>query len=121
MLLAYEISNFVDRSFEIEARLGSELKDYINRNAKAISMNKISRESILHAGLELLKFTEELGIEINLDDFSDTGRAVFEEEEQSLEKYNTLKVLSLLSCMLMDLGILVRERKEHDCEYGKME
>lgn len=118
---AYEISNFVDRSFEIEARLGSELKDYINRNAKAVSMNKISRESILHAGLELLKFTEELGIEINLDDFSDTGRAVFEEEEQSLEKYNTFKVLSLLSCMLMDLGILVRERKEHGCEYGKME
>jgi len=50
---AYEISNFVDRTFELRARLGSEMKDYINKNAKVISMNKISRDSIIHAGAEM--------------------------------------------------------------------
>lgn len=103
---AYEISNFVDRSFGMQARLGSELKNYINTNAKIISMNKINEDSIIHAGLELTEFMDELGVKIDLDDFSDTNRAVFIEEERNFRKHNTFKILSLLSCMLMDLGIL---------------
>ena len=69
-------------------------------------MNKINEDSIIHAGLELTEFMDELGVKIDLDDFSDTNRAVFIEEERNFRKHNTFKILSLLSCMLMDLGIL---------------
>ena len=94
---AYEISNFVDRTFELRARLGSEMKDYINKNAKVISMNKISRDSIIHAGAEMQAYLDEYGIALDLDDFSSTNGAVFINEEQSLKESCTYRVLSMLS------------------------
>lgn len=103
---AYEISNFVDESFQLEARLGKELKEYINRNAKMISINKIDEESILHAQAEMGKFLEEREILIDLDDFSGTNEAVFVEEEQNYREKGKFKLLSMFSCVLMDLGIL---------------
>lgn len=104
---AYEIANFIDESFELRARLGREIKDYINNNAKIISMNKISEISIVHAGLEMQKFLKEQDIVLDLDDFSNTNEAVFENEERNLRENNMFRLLSLLSCMLMDLGILI--------------
>ena len=103
---AYEISNFIDQSYELQVRLGSEIKDYINSNAKTIAMNKISEESIIHAGLEMIGFIKEREITIDLDDFSSANEAIFKEEEQYLKEENAFRLLSLLSCMLMDLGIL---------------
>lgn len=103
---AYEISNFIDNSFELEARLGSELKKYINKNAKKISMNKINRDSIIHAGGEMLTYLKKRGIIIDLDDFSETNREVFMDEEQYFDENCTYRILSMLSCVLMDLGIL---------------
>lgn len=103
---AYEISNFVDSSFDLRVHLGSEAKEYINKNAKKISMNKIGGESVIHAGLEMQHYLEESGIVIDLDDFSETNKAEFENEEQCLKESCTFRVLSMLSCVLMDLGIL---------------
>lgn len=103
---AYEISNFIDKTYELKARLGSELKEYINKNAKIISMNKINRESIIHAGKEMISYLRAKGIGLDLDDFSNMNRAVFMNEEQCFAESNTYKILSMLSCVLMDLGIL---------------
>lgn len=103
---AYEISNFVDESYELKACLGSELKEYINKNAGIISMNKINRNSVIHAGEEMMSYLRKHGIELGLDDFSNTNGAIFTKEEQCLAESSTYNVLSMLSCVLMDLGIL---------------
>jgi len=103
---AYEISNFVDQSYKLCMKLGSNAKEYISSNAKKISMNKINEESVVHACLELKNYIEEKGIQINLDDFSETSEAVFQHQEQHLKENNTFRLLSMLSCVFMDLGIL---------------
>lgn len=103
---SYEVSNFVDESYEIEMRLGKEVKEYINKNAKTISMNKISEGSIIHAGKEMYNFIETLGVYMDLDDFSNTNELVFTEEEQYMEEKGVYRLLSLFSCVLLDLGIL---------------
>ena len=79
------------------------MKDYINKNAKVISMNKISRDNIIYAGAEMQTYLDEYGIALDLDDFSSTNGAVFINEEQSLKESCTYRVLS---CILLDLGLL---------------
>lgn len=103
---AYEISNFIEDSFRQKAKLGSEIKEYINKNAKIISMNKICDNSILYAGAEMMKFLKEKGIPLVLDDFSSTNRLVFEEEEKCFNDEQKFQLLSMFSCVLMDLGIM---------------
>ena len=97
---------FVDESYKMQARLGREVKAYINRHAKTISMNKMNEKSVVHAGVEMYRFLKEQDIIIDLDDFSDTNEAVFAKEERNLQEKDAVRLLSLFSCMLLDLGIL---------------
>ncbi len=103
---AYEISNFVENSFELKAKLGSEAKEYIKNNAGIVSMNKVCEDSILHAGAELQRFLRENEIEIDLDDLSHANEAVFGYEEQCLRQEKVFRILSMFSCVLMDLGVM---------------
>ncbi|MCI8888877.1 MAG: hypothetical protein HFG70_12445 [Hungatella sp.] len=103
---AYEISNFLDNSSKIEKKLGSEVKAYINENAKIISMNKINENSIIHGVTELITYLKELGMGMDLDKFSSVNKEVFNDEEQYLETNNRFKLLSMFSFVLADLGIL---------------
>lgn len=103
---AYEISNFIDNSFEMEAKIGKDLKEYINENASCVSMNKISEESIIHACNELKKYMEKNGIKYDIDCFSDANLAVFQNEEKNYTDKGTYFLLSTISYILMDLGIL---------------
>lgn len=105
---AYEISSFINESYKMQEKLGRDLKQYINNNASIIAMNKISGESIVHAAKELEKYLEEQGISLYLDNFTDTSEAVFRRQEKCFKEYNKFNVLSMLSCVLMDLGILVK-------------
>ncbi len=103
---AYEVSNFVDQSYRKCVKLGSELKEYINSHAKEMSMNKISETTILHAATELKNIFQEKNIDINLDNFSETNYAVFTDQEQHYREKENFWILSMLSCVLLDLGIL---------------
>lgn len=103
---AYEISNFIEESFEMDAKLGIDLKQYINCNAKVISMNKINEESIAHAGKELMNYLNKQKIDLNLDDFANTNELVFEKEEQYMKENDAFQLISMFSCVLMDLGLL---------------
>lgn len=103
---AYEISSFIDHSYEMEARLGSEIKEYINNHSKLIAMNKMDENSILHAASELLLSFGQLGAELDLDDFGRTNLQIFKQEESMLRESGTYRLLSLLSCVLMDLGMI---------------
>lgn len=103
---AYEVSNFKDMSYKLFEKLGENVKEYINDNANQISMNKISEESVVHAGLELEKYMEEAGIIPDFDDFSETNEKVFQEEEKCFKNKEAYFLLSMMSCILLDLGIL---------------
>jgi hypothetical protein len=89
---AYEISNFLEQSYDLHMKLGSEAKEYKNRNAKKISMNKIDENSIIHACFELKRCLEEMKIEMNLDDFSNMNEKVF------ITKNKTWKKVVRLEC-----------------------
>lgn len=106
---AYEISNFIDSSYNICLGLGTDAKKYINKNAKSISMNKISENSIIHACSELKKYMMEKGMEYDLDNFSATNLNIFNEEEKHFKNQKTYFLLSTMSYILMDLGILREE------------
>ena len=107
---SYEVSNFVDQSYKLCFRLGVEMKEYINSNAKTISMNKINEESIIHAVLEMKRLLENNNFLNNipdlLEDFSIVNENVFKFEEKCLYENNSFYLLSMLSCVLLDLGIL---------------
>ena len=104
---AYEVSNFVDRSYKIYKRTGNDVKAYINQNAKEIAMNKINEASISHAYIEMEQGIEELlGTAIDIDDFIDINMGMFYMEEQYFKESNTYFLLSMMSYILLDLGIL---------------
>lgn len=103
---AYEISNFKDNSYKLFAKLGEDAKKFINKNTDVISMNKISEETIMHAGMELLNYLEEAGLQLDLDSFFDVNEKIFKEEEKCFEKNKEYFLLSMMSCVLLDLGIL---------------
>ena len=103
---AYEISNFIDKSYELFAKLGEDAKKYINHNASCISTNKISEESIIHAGIELENYMKTNGILPDLDNFSETNEKIFKEVEKYFKSLKTYFLLSMMSCVLWDLGIL---------------
>lgn len=103
---AYEVSNFISNSYHLCAKLGIDVKKYINDNAKDISMNKINEETILHACMELKKCLAENNIELDYDDFSNTNEAVFEAEEENFKSWDSYFLLSMMSVIFLDLGII---------------
>lgn len=109
---AYEISHFIEKSYMTKARLGSDVKAMIAKNAKVISMNKISDETILHACKELKSCLEENHINFDVDEFPEVNEQIFNEEEKFFENNNAYFLLSMMSWVLMDLGILRGEQEE---------
>ena len=108
---AYEVSNFIDDSFKMDAKLGSDVKEYIYKNAKQISMNKIDEDSVIHGCMELMQYMRENNIEFDIDNISDASIKIFGEEEKYFQNNQTYFLLSMMSCILLDLGIL-REESE---------
>lgn len=117
---AYEISNFWEGSYYIKAYLGAEVKKLIADNAKKISMNKINENSILHACKELQDFIENNNMNFDIDEFSNVNEKVFEKEEGFKQKYNSYFLLSMMSWVLMDLGILKFEEETEKCQEVKL-
>lgn len=106
---AYEISNFIDKSYNLTAKLGVDVKEYISENAKKISINKITESSIIHACEELRNYLETQGLEVDVDNFAETNINVFQREEKYFEDNQTYFLLSMMSYILLDLGILNQE------------
>ena len=103
---AYEISHFIDGSYNICARLGADAKQIISQNADKIAMNKINEHSILHACNEFQKYISDQGIDFNIDDFSSTNIHIFNREENYYEEKSTYFLFSVMSYILLDLGII---------------
>ena len=109
---SYEVSNFIDESYRLNQRLGADVKAYIVQNAKIISVNKINEETILHACDELIRYMESRGIEFDIDDYSSVNLSSFNEEESYFRRHNSYYLLSMMSCVLIDLGIITVEEEQ---------
>lgn len=103
---SYEVSNFQDASYLLSAEIGDDVKKYIVNNTKSISINKLSDQSIIHACNELIHYATEHKITFDFDDFSNANEKIFFEEEQYYQKNHSYFLLSMMSCVLLDLGIL---------------
>lgn len=108
---AFEVSNFIDETYKINAKLGADVKELIANNAKNISINKINEETIIHAYNELKKYIKTKEIDFDIDNYLEMNASIFNEEENYYKNNNTYFLLSLMSCVLLDLGIL-RESEE---------
>ncbi len=101
---SYTVSCFKDNSASITFKLGSEIKTFTGQNTD-IQMNKIDENKIEHAADEFIKFLENENITMNIDDFSEASREIFEKEELYLNA-DGFKLFSMLALAFMQLGII---------------
>ena len=104
-LESFVISNFIEDSFNIGFKLGSELKVYAHENN--CNQQKISEETLKFAVKEMYKGLSEINIQdYDLDDFSQTNEIIIDTQEENFKQNNTYKLLSLLCIALIDLGLI---------------
>lgn len=96
----------------MEFCIGADVKSYIAQNAQIISMNKISEETIFHACNELEEYMIAQGIEMDIDDYGTANMKIFEEEENYYSNTEKYYLLSMMSCVMIDLGIIQMKKDE---------
>jgi len=98
---AYTISNFEKNKIF----LNENIKDYVKNKCYRISL--INRYKIQTSVLEMLKNLEKLKIkEFNVDDMRDISIEAYEQEEKYYNKNNYYMLLSFISVIFLDLGII---------------
>lgn len=103
---AYEVSNFVDDTYKISAPTGAELKKLIAGHAQVVSLNRIDEQTICHACEELLEYLKKSEVTFDIDEFESVNSSVFRDEETYYQKNKSYFLLSMISCVLIDLGII---------------
>lgn len=109
---AYELSTFTKRSSLIDFESSSEAKAKIRskKHSKNYSNQKITEDSLLLAAQNMNYALEKFGInDYELDSFKNTNIRVFDKEEEYYNENGRIKILSLVSIMLFDLGILFED------------
>ncbi|MCD1259761.1 hypothetical protein B5M42_013045 [Paenibacillus athensensis] len=108
---SYTAANFIDRTIDLHFDTGENLKQFLHQNH--VNQSKITRSSVLKAVEEMELGLREIGVsEYDIDDFSPTNRQVFEHQEEFYSSNSKLKCLSLLSVILLDLGIIELDSDE---------
>ena len=102
---SYDIASFVDDTHLLEIALGTEAKSYVASN-KMIQLNKISEVTIEKASCEMMKYLQSEGIDLDIDNFSDTNINVFMKQEENYHLHSKYRLLSLLSVSFIQLGII---------------
>jgi len=75
-----------------------------------MKIGDINKESIKRAVIEMDKSLKSLGIqEYNLDNFSITNEKIFNKEEEIFKSKRNYRLLSLISIILLDLGIIEKK------------
>lgn len=102
---SYMVSSFIENTYEIEFGIGKDLKRYIGEN-QAIQMNKLSEETILFATNEFLAYLQNLGLELDVDNFSETSHTIFEGQEEKYAAENVYSLFSMLTLSFIQMGII---------------
>jgi hypothetical protein len=102
---SYEISNFDKQLYKKTFKNSQETKDMYK--AKRYSLSKMSCNTILNAIGNMHRSMKDIGIKnYDTSDFYYFNKKIFDYEEKLYCEDNTIKALSLLSIMLVDLGII---------------
>ena len=111
MLLSYPAvesfiySNFETNVFDQTCELGKTLKKVLHQ--KNYSLASITENTLLQAYTTLVSDLDKMGIStFDIDDFAATNLAIFDWEEAYYTHYREYKLLSLVSLIFIDLGLL---------------
>lgn len=105
---AFTLSNFAENSFERKYKIGAKLKQDLHDNN--YNQSHISESTLLKAAEELLKALDKIDVgELNLDQFGENNKRIFDFEEMEFGKESLYRALSLLCISLIDLGLLELE------------
>ncbi len=106
---SYVVANFIDNTHLIEFSIGEEVKAFVAGKNTEIQYNKITEDTIKKAASEMMKYIEAEQIIFDIDNIGNINFEMFEKQEIGYSKYNTYKLVSLLSVALIDLGIIELE------------
>ncbi|WP_145333998.1 hypothetical protein [Paenibacillus xylanexedens] len=102
---SFVASNFMEDSFRLTFETGKELKQYLDSNR--MNQSKITEQTLLKAVSEMLSGMQHLGVtEYSIDQFSDTNLFIFNQQEEFYITKQQYQLLSLLSMILLDLGLV---------------
>ncbi len=102
---SFTLSCFNRRSFSLKIKLGTDLKQYLDRCG--INQSKINEAALQLSVEELVKLLLKINEnEIDIDNFRDQNIKIFDLEEEVYEKNTLYNCLSLLAISLIDLGLV---------------
>ena len=104
---SYELSHFNKQAYLMKFRSSLEVKKEVRANARKYSLANITEKSLLVAAQNMHKSFENMKIySYEPSDFYKVNKKVFEMEESFLKTDGYYKALSLITVMLVDLGII---------------
>lgn len=105
-LESYEISNFDKQLYRIKLKNSEEAK----KKSKKYSISKINENTLLQAVGNMHRSFKAVNInQYDTSNFYDTNIKLFNYEENMYHTEKLMNALSLISIMLIDLGIIVEE------------
>lgn len=69
-------------------------------------MNKISESTLLFATEEFLSYLKHFDLEWDIDDFSETSRTIFDQQEKKYLSSGVYNLFSMLTLAFIQLGII---------------
>lgn len=105
---SYVLSNFIKNSYCLEKKLGSEVKTLMGeeRYRKSVQFNKFSEATLLFACKEFINYLKENSILYDIENYKNVNKSVFEIQENYFNLNKTYRLISLLSCAFLQLGII---------------
>lgn len=106
---SYIASSFMEKSFMEEVATGLELSRFLED--RKINQSRITGQTVLHAVHEMERALAYLGIRnYDVDQFASAHLEVFRCQESRYGEIQAYSLLSLLSIMLIDLGLITFEK-----------
>lgn len=106
---AFITQNFTENTLQLQFKTGNELKRYNNQNN--LNQQKIDIDTLCFAARQTIAGIQEITQKtFNIDDMKYINSVIFKFEEEFHQNYDAFKVLSLLSIVLLDLGIIELEK-----------
>lgn len=107
---SYELSNFNKQAYLMKFTSSDDAKKEIKKEAKRYSLTNISENTIINAAGNMHRSFMELDIEkYDPSKFYKINKKIFEAEESIYQSKNYYSALSLITVMLVDLGIIYED------------
>ncbi|MGL5752159.1 MAG: hypothetical protein ACRCXT_16620 [Paraclostridium sp.] len=109
---AFTTSNFIDCSHNLNYKLGSDLKDYLE--IEKINQSKIDEDSLKCAIFEMIKYINIIhNKKFDIDEFPKLNLEVFKNQDTFYIANQSYKVFSSLCVALIDLGLVQIQGDEY--------